>query len=112
MLLLIMLVTFFMALDLQYTELEGRILLGSLAAMIIWLVKLGTERPPSDRFAEELEAEIPTDVPTRIAIFWLAVSLISAARLQAALGHHLVGAHPSALVQSAERQLELPTRDD
>ena len=74
--LLIMLVTFFMALDLHLTSTEGWMLLGGLVAMVAWLVRLGMQRPPTDRLAEELEAEIPTDVPTHVAVFWLMISLI------------------------------------
>ena len=76
LLLLIMLVTFFLALDLHYSSLEGWLLLSGLGAMVAWLVRMGMQRPPTDRLAEELEAEIPSDVPTRVAVFWLLISLI------------------------------------
>ena len=77
LLLLIMLVTLFMAIDLKLTRLEGFLLLGGLFAMVAWLVKFGMERPDTDPFAQELEAEIPTDIPTRVAVFWLLISLIA-----------------------------------
>jgi len=76
LLLLIMLVTFFMALDLIYSRLEGWLLLAGLVGMVMWLVHLGMGRPPTDRLAEELEAEIPKNIPTKVAVFWLIVSLI------------------------------------
>ncbi len=76
MLLLIMLVCFLMALNGQYGRLEGLALLVGLAAVIIWIIRIGLHRPLSDPLAEEFDAEIPKDIPTRIALFWLAVGLV------------------------------------
>ncbi|MEE4174051.1 MAG: calcium/sodium antiporter, partial [Xanthomonadales bacterium] len=77
LLLLIMLVSLFLAIDMQLTRLEGFVLLGCLFAMVAWLVRFGMQRPASDPFAQELEAEIPTDIPTRVAMFWLLISMIT-----------------------------------
>ncbi|KAA9133416.1 calcium/sodium antiporter [Marinihelvus fidelis] len=77
LLLLIMLTCLFMALNLEYTRLEGVMLLGGLFAMVAWLVRLGTRRPATDPYAQELEKEIPTDIPTRVAVFWLLISLVA-----------------------------------
>ncbi len=76
MLLLIMLVTFLMGLNGGYSHTEGWVLLGGLLAVIIWIIRIGLRRPPSDPLAEEFEAEIPTDTPPRVALFWLVVGLI------------------------------------
>jgi cation:H+ antiporter len=76
MLLLIMLVCFLMGLDGRYSHTEGWILLSSLVAVIIWIIHIGMRRPPSDPLAEEFEAEIPKDTPTKTAVFWLIVGLI------------------------------------
>ena len=76
MLLLIMLVCFLMAMNGVYETWEGWVLLGSLVAVIIWIVNIGMRRPPSDPLAEEFEAEIPKDMPTRRAIIWLTVGMI------------------------------------
>jgi cation:H+ antiporter len=76
MLLLIMLVCFLMALNGQYGQTEGIILLVSLVAVIIWIIRIGLHRPLSDPLAEEFDAEIPKDIPTKIALFWLAVGLV------------------------------------
>jgi len=76
LLLLIMLVCLYMLLDLEYSHFEGWILLGGLAGLILWLIRLGLQRPPTDPLAEEFEAEIPTDIPTRVAVFWLTVGVI------------------------------------
>ncbi|HSM68539.1 MAG TPA: calcium/sodium antiporter [Xanthomonadales bacterium] len=76
LLLLIMLVCLFMLLDLLITRTEGWVLLIGLALLLHWLVRLGLQRPPSDPLAEEFEAEIPTNVPMRNAVFWMVVGLV------------------------------------
>jgi cation:H+ antiporter len=77
LLLLIMLVTLLLALDLNFSRLDGIIFLVGLLAMVTWLVRLGMQRPDSDPLARDLAAEIPADVPTRIAVFWLLISLVA-----------------------------------
>jgi cation:H+ antiporter len=52
-------------------------LLIGLFSLVAWLVRFGMQRSPSDPFAQELEAEIPTDIPTRVAVFWLIISLVA-----------------------------------
>jgi len=76
MLLLIMLVCFLMGLNGEYSHTEGWILLGGLLAVIIWIIRIGLHRPPSDPLAKEFEAEIPRDTPPKVALFWLIVGLI------------------------------------
>ncbi len=76
MLLLIMLVCFLMALDGGYSHVEGWILLISLLLVVIWIIHIGMRRPPSDPLAEEFEAEIPKDMPPKVAFFWLMVGLV------------------------------------
>jgi len=76
LLLLIMLVCLFMLLDLHFSTLEGWILLIGLILLVHWLVRLGLQRLPSDPLATEFEAEIPINVPMRIAVFWLVVGLV------------------------------------
>jgi cation:H+ antiporter len=76
MLLLIMVVCFLMALNGSYSRLEGWLLLIGLLAVVVWIIRLGMHRPLSDPLAEEFDAEIPKDVPTRTAVFWLVVGLI------------------------------------
>ena len=76
MLLLVMLVCFLMALDLSYNRTEGTGLLIGLGVVIVWIVRIGMQRPLSDPLAIEFEAEIPKNVPTKIAVFWLVIGLI------------------------------------
>ena len=75
-LLLIMVVCFLMALDGQYSRFEGWTLIAGLIAVVIWIIRIGLHRPLSDPLAEEFDAEIPRDIPTRVALFWLSVGLI------------------------------------
>ena len=76
MLLLVMLVCFLMALNGVYNHWEGWALLAGLLTVVIWIIRIGLHRPLSDPLAEEFDAEIPKDTPTKIALFWLAVGLI------------------------------------
>ncbi len=76
MLLLIMLVCFLMGLDGRYSHTEGWILLVGLMAVVVWIIRMGLRRPPSDPLAEEFAAEIPRNVPTKVALFWLLVGLV------------------------------------
>jgi cation:H+ antiporter len=76
MLLLVMLFCFLMGLDLSYNRVEGLGLLMGLGVVIVWIVRIGMQRPLSDPLAVEFEAEIPKNVPTRIAVFWLAIGLL------------------------------------
>jgi cation:H+ antiporter len=76
MLLLIMLVCFLMALNGFYSRPEGWALLIGLLVVVVWIIRIGLHRPLSDPLAEEFDAEIPKDTPTKVALFWLAVGLI------------------------------------
>jgi cation:H+ antiporter len=76
LLLLIMLACFLMALNGHYSRLEGWILLASLLVVVIWIIRIGLYRPLSDPLAEEFDAEIPRDIPTKTALFWLTVGLV------------------------------------
>lgn len=76
MLLLIMLVCFLMALNGIYSSTEGWALLAGLLVVVIWIIRIGLHRPLSDPLAEEFDAEIPKDTPTKVAVFWLVVGLI------------------------------------
>lgn len=76
MLMLIMLVCFLMAFNGKYDTWEGWVLISGLIAVVIWIVRIGLRRPPSDPLAEEFEAEIPKDMPTKRATFWMLTGLV------------------------------------
>jgi cation:H+ antiporter len=76
LLMLIMIGSFIMAADLIYDRTEGWLMLAGLTALIIWMVRFGLRRGPQDPLAEEFAAEIPSDMPMRIAVMWLLVGLV------------------------------------
>ena len=76
LLMLIMIASFIMAADLIYDKTEGWLLLAGLVALVIWMVRFGMRRGTDDPLAEEIEAEIPKDMPTAYAVLWLIVGLI------------------------------------
>jgi cation:H+ antiporter len=76
LLMLIMIGSFIMAADLNYSRTEGWLLLTGLAALVIWMVQYGMRRGPGDPLAEEFAAEIPSDMPSRVAVTWMIVGLI------------------------------------
>ncbi|MGD2128397.1 MAG: calcium/sodium antiporter [Lysobacterales bacterium] len=73
---LIMMGSFIMAADLMYSRTEGWLLLTGLVALVIWMVRFGLRRGTDDPLAKDFAAEIPKDMPTGYAVFWLAVGLI------------------------------------
>jgi len=73
---LIMVGSFIMAADLLFNRTEGWLLLMGLVALVIWMVRFGLRRGPDDPLAAEFAAEIPKDMPTGYAVFWLSVGLI------------------------------------
>jgi cation:H+ antiporter len=76
LLMLIMISALIMASDLIYDRTEGMLLLTGLVALVIWMVRFGLQRGPEDPLAEEFAAEIPVNMPTRIAVMWLTIGLI------------------------------------
>jgi len=76
LLLLIMIVCFIMAIDLQFSRLEGVILIIGFFSLIGWMVHLGMRKEPEDPLAQEFEAEIPSDMPMKVAVGWLLVGVI------------------------------------
>ena len=76
LLMLIMIASFIMAADLSYTRSEGWLMLTGLAALIIWMVRVGLMRGPEDPLAEEFAAEIPSNMPMKVAVLWLLAGLV------------------------------------
>jgi len=73
---LIMIGSFIMAADLVFNRTEGWLMLCGLAALIIWMVRFGLRRGPQDPLAVEFAAEIPSDMPMRIAVMWLLIGVV------------------------------------
>lgn len=55
---------------------DGVLLLLGLLLMLCGMVYIGLQRPDSDPLVQEFEAEIPSDMPTSTALFWLSIGLI------------------------------------
>jgi cation:H+ antiporter len=75
-LLVIMLICLFMAWNLEFSRMEGFILLGGLVALTWVMVWLGKVKEPEDPLAQEFAAEIPVNMPTRHALLWIVVGLL------------------------------------
>lgn len=75
-LMLIMIMTLIMAIDLQFSRMEGWVLLTGLALLIVWMVRLGLRNEPEDPLAREFASEIPADMPMQAALMWVLVGLI------------------------------------
>lgn len=75
-LLLIMTITAVLMFDLQLGTLDGIILSLSLVAMTVWMARLGLKGSSKDPLAQDLEAEIPSDMPTSRATMWTLVGLV------------------------------------
>ena len=75
-LMLIMIVCFIMAANLEFSRLEGNLLLVGLGALVLWMIRLGMRKGPNDPLAQDYADEIPSDMPTLAALIWMAVGLI------------------------------------
>jgi len=71
----IMLVTLLLMLDGELSRWDGIILLAGFGLMVYWMVGLGMRERASDPLAAEFAAEIPCDMTTGRALFWVAVGL-------------------------------------
>ncbi|QYZ66386.1 MAG: calcium/sodium:proton antiporter [Gammaproteobacteria bacterium (ex Lamellibrachia satsuma)] len=63
-------------LDGDLSRLDGLILIVVLIAVLGWMIRIAKTGSPTDPIADEFDAEIPHDMPTRRAIFWLVLGLI------------------------------------
>ncbi|RDH89182.1 MAG: calcium/sodium antiporter [endosymbiont of Seepiophila jonesi] len=63
-------------LDGELNQLDGAILIVVLVAVLGWMIHAAKTGSPTDPIADEFDAEIPHDMPTRRAIFWLVLGLI------------------------------------
>lgn len=74
---LICLMAFWMLHDNHLSRIEGLVLLVGFALFIMTLIKVSMRQSNNkDPLIEEMEAEIPSDVSTKKATFWLIVGLI------------------------------------
>jgi len=76
-LLAVSLLTVALFLDSQLNRVDGFVLLTGLVIVVIWLVRLGLRTSSTDPLQADFEAEIPSNMNMRLAIFWLIVGIAS-----------------------------------
>lgn len=76
LLMVIMVVVSYLMIDGLLSQRDGQMLLLGLLVMLGTMVYFGINRPDSDPLVREFEAEIPRDMPTSTALFWLLVGLV------------------------------------
>lgn len=76
-LLAVTLLTVSLFLDSNLSHVDGLVMLTGLVIVMIWLARLGVRSAPSDPIQQDFEAEIPTDVSTPMAVFWLLIGLVA-----------------------------------
>ena len=74
-LLAVTLLTTMVFLDSFLGRLDGLILIGGLVLVLHWLVRLGMRSHATDPLHEEIEAELPDEMPIGRAMVWLAIGL-------------------------------------
>jgi cation:H+ antiporter len=74
-LLAVSLLTVSLFLDSYLSEVDGIVLLTGLLIVMVWLTRLGLRSSANDPIKAEYEAEIPSDVPTWVAMIWLVVGI-------------------------------------
>ena len=72
----IMLLATLLLSDLRLSLGDGLILLGGLALMLLWMIRLSMNSGQSDLLMTELQEEIPSDLPLRKAVFWTLLGLV------------------------------------
>ena len=72
-----MVLTLFLMIDLELTLFDGIILLTSLAAYLVWLVRTAkSNKAEADLMLKEIVSELPDQMPNGRAIFWVVLGLI------------------------------------
>ncbi len=74
-LLAVTLLTVSLFLDTYMSRVDGFVMLTGLVIVMIWLTKLGMRSAANDPIIAEFEAEIPTEVSMKLAIFWFIVGV-------------------------------------
>ncbi|MFW5452561.1 calcium/sodium antiporter [Thioalkalivibrio sulfidiphilus] len=79
LLLLVMVFAGVLLLDGHLGRLDGALLLLGLAVVLAWVIHDGLRgrKDPADPMEAEFDAEIPKEVPTRLALIWLVLGLLA-----------------------------------
>jgi cation:H+ antiporter len=85
LLLAVSVIAYLLLLDGDLDRVDGILLLGGLVVSMLLLIRIGLQRRDHDPLAEEMEAELPTDVSLTAALGWfllgLAVLIVSSRML-------------------------------
>ncbi|EGW54623.1 calcium/sodium antiporter [Candidatus Endoriftia persephonae] len=76
-LLAVSLLSFLLMLDGELSQFDGMILLGGLVLLLAWMIHTARTGSASDPMVGEFDAEIPHDMPTKMALLWLALGLMA-----------------------------------
>lgn len=72
----IMLITLALMWNLNFSRVDGLVLIGGLAVVVGGMIALGLVRGEQDPLASSLTGEVPQNMPTRTALIWTAVGLV------------------------------------
>ena len=72
----IMLVTLALMWNLNFSRVDGLVLIGGLALLVGGMIALGLSRGSKDPVASTLAGEVPQNMPTRAAIMWTILGLV------------------------------------
>jgi len=72
----VMALFYFLVFDGHMSFIDGIVLICGLAAMVIWMVRLGIKQSSQDPIADEFDAEIPKDMSNRTALLWLFTGMV------------------------------------
>jgi len=75
-LLAVSLLTVSLFLDSYLSRIDGLVLLTGLVIVMVWFTRLGLRSSANDPMQADYEAEIPSNVDTKVAVFWLVVGLV------------------------------------
>ncbi len=67
---------FLLLVDGTLSTLDGYILLAGLGVLIYWIIKVGLKSNHNDPIEQEFADEIPANMSTTLALFWLVVGLV------------------------------------
>jgi len=76
-LLAVSLLTVSLFLDQFLSRIDGMVMITGLVIVMIWLARLGIRSAATDPMSVDYDAEIPVDVSTKMAIFWIVFGLIT-----------------------------------
>lgn len=72
----IMLITLVLMWNLNFSRLDGLVLIGGLVVVVGGMIAMGLARGEADPLANSLAGEVPQNMPTKTAVFWTVLGLV------------------------------------